>query len=236
MSKVFDAEIFDSLKEDTTGLIRRTIGRHASSRKRVMDLGCGVGRYLPYLAGVFGRVDATDWAPRCVAVARRIAAPLPNVTVELPPFYNGRSWTGRFDVVVAINVLVDPNRRRRQRLLGDVRRLLKKGGAAILLVPSLESIVYADAIRRAYAPAQRSLYRFGGEAARRDPGLLEIQEVLYKHFVSDELTDVLLGAGFLPDTPERVCYRWQTEAASPPPSRRRLLPAPWDWLVVARRA
>ncbi|MFN8582461.1 MAG: class I SAM-dependent methyltransferase [Gemmatimonadaceae bacterium] len=234
MADAFDEEIFNSLKEDAGGVIRRAIAGVARPRGRVMDFGCGVGRYLPLLSGLFGTVHATDWSPNCVQRATRVAARLPNVTVGLPGGYRGRTWSGWFDAVTAINVLFHPSPQRRAKVLSEIRRLLRTRARAVFVVPSLEAIAYADAVRRAHAPRVRSLYRFGVPASQRDPGILEIQGVLYKHFVGEELIHALQGAGFAPGPLQRVEYSWDTEAAEPP--RRMTGARPWDWLVVARRA
>lgn len=233
MSEAFDEEIFNSLKQDVRGVIRGAIEGVASPRKKVMDLGCGVGRYLPLLSGAFGEVHAADWSPGCVHQAARLAAQLPNVKVALPSAYAGEEWTGRFGVVTAINVLLDPREQRRAALLTKIRRLLAPRGFLVLVVPSLEAIVYADAVRRTFAPRRRSLYEFAIPASKRDPGILLIEGVPYKHWVGEELQLALREAGFRPGALARVEYSWETEVVAPPRPRDPVLP--WDWLVVARR-
>jgi len=233
MSDAFDEEIFDSLKQDVRGVIRGAISGVASKRRKVMDLGCGVGRYLSLLSGLFGEVHATDWSPGCVRRAHGVAARLPNVNVALPSTYRAAGWGGRFGVVTAINVLFDPLERRRTRLLAEIRRILAPKGKLVLVVPSLEAIVYADAVRRTFAPRRRSLYEFALPASRRDPGLLSIQGVPYKHWVGEELQLALRAAGFRGGPLERVEYDWETEVIAPPQAGN--VARPWDWLVVAER-
>lgn len=233
MSESFDEEIFNSLTQDVRGVIRQAIEGLSSPRRRVMDFGCGVGRYLPLLSKAFGTVHAADWSPGCVRRARELADRLPNVNVALPNAYRGGAWAGRFDVVVAVNVLFDPLARRRAALLREMRRLLSPRGKLLLVVPSLEAIVYADAIRRVYAPRKKSLYEFAVPASKGDPGILHIEGVPYKHFVGEELIHALRHSGFRSGPLTRVEYRWVTETVAPPPSHH--LAPPWDWLVVARK-
>ena len=234
MSEAFDEEIFNSLKQDVRGVIRGAIESVSSQRKAVMDLGCGVGRYLPLLSTLFGKVHAADWSPGCVRRAAAVAQRLPNVDVALPRSYRGPAWSGRFGVVTAINVVFDPLARRRDALLKEIRRLLARRGSLVLAVPSLEAVVYADAVRRTYAPRRPSLYGFAGSASKNDPGILTLEGIPYKHWVGEELLLSLRGAGFKPGPLVRVDYRWETEVIAPP--RPRELAPPWDWLVVARRA
>ena len=234
MSSAFDAEIFDSLAEDVRGTIRSAIASVAARDRVVLDLGCGVGRYLHLLSGLFGEVHAADWSVNCVAEARRTAEPLPNVTVNTTLAYRRRRWRGSFDAVTAVNVLLDPDADRRQGLIRQAREFLRPGGALVVVVPSLEAVVFADHVRRRYAPRKRAAYRFGIPAARRDPGILHIEGVPYKHWVGEELQLTLADAGFEVDAPQRVEYGWRTETASPPRSKQ--FAAPWDWLAIARRA
>jgi SAM-dependent methyltransferase len=232
MAASFDEEIFDSLAEDVRGTIRGAIEAAAAPNRVVLDLGCGVGRYLPLLSGLFHEVHGSDWSAQCVAQAQRVVAGLPNVTVATTFAYRAKRWRGHFDLVTAINVVLDPDADRRRALLRQARDFLKPGGTFIVVVPSLEAVVFADHVRRLYAPRKRALYRFAIPAARQDPGILHIEGVPYKHWVGEELQLTLANAGFEASAPQRVEYQWKTEAASPPPSKQ--FAAPWDWLVVAQ--
>jgi cyclopropane fatty-acyl-phospholipid synthase-like methyltransferase len=228
----WDEEIFDSLREDVQGVIRRAIRAAAARHATAIDFGCGIGGYLPFLSRNFATVHAIDWSARCVNHARERAADLPNVTVERnTPRRLARLERG-FGCVVAANVVIHPDARVRSGLWAAIRRVVKRGGSGIFVVPSLESAAYCEFVRRRTAPRRAASYDFHPDMRRPEAGTVGIEGVPTKHFTDDELRAVLALAGFRVSALSRVRYRWSTEALEPPrPMRARL---PWDWLAEAR--
>ena len=227
----WDEEIFDSLAEDRKGVIARAIRRAARAHDAVLDFGCGVGGYLPFLARRFARVHAVDWSARCVAAARRRTASLPNVAVERSTPRALERLAGGFGCVVAANVVIHPAQRVRARLWRALRGAVRRGGTAIVVVPSLESAALCEFIRRRTAPRRRSAYDFHPRMRRPEAGVVAIEGVPTKHYVHDELWAVLTLAGFRPFRLSRVHYSWTTENLTPP--RRLHGGLPWDWLAEA---
>ena len=56
----YETEIFDVLKNDKSGKIVKAILSFAGPKKSVIDIGCAVGKWMPVLAPVFGKVYAID--------------------------------------------------------------------------------------------------------------------------------------------------------------------------------
>jgi len=72
----YDENIFSTIDEDSTGIILRIIEAYGSQdpssvASRCVDLGCGVGKYLPQLAKHFRQVMAFDLSPKLVAIAQK---------------------------------------------------------------------------------------------------------------------------------------------------------------------
>lgn len=96
--------------------------RHLSGS--VLDVGCGIGDLLAFRANTTG----TDINPRAVAWCRDNGYPAELMMPDVLPFQNSV-----FDGVVIDNVLehiADP-----APLLGEVRRVLRPGGRALIGVP-----------------------------------------------------------------------------------------------------
>jgi 2-polyprenyl-3-methyl-5-hydroxy-6-metoxy-1,4-benzoquinol methylase len=65
----YNEEIFDVLKQDKKGLIRKAILRYAGKEKTVLDAGCAIGKWLPVLSPLFKKVIAADISSKNLAIA-----------------------------------------------------------------------------------------------------------------------------------------------------------------------
>ena len=125
--------------------------------RRVLDLGCGNGRYLHYLRqhGEPERYVGTDLSLPLLHAARQAALPSPHVgwvqhdLLEDPslPFRRGS-----FDQVVAFGVLHHvPGHEARVKLLRDGLRLLAEGGSLALTFWQFENETRFDRRRRPWS-------------------------------------------------------------------------------------
>ena len=126
----------------------------------------------------------------------------------------------------------------RRGILRTIYRHLAPGGRLLLLVPSLESVLFANQrlvewnrrLGWSEAEAQASGMAPSRELMR---GLVRIENVATKHYLREEATLLLDESGFAISSCDKVEYRWDTEFENPPRWMKR--PGPWDWLLVARR-
>jgi SAM-dependent methyltransferase len=237
VAKDYDGEIFDSLASDRNGVMLGHLDRFAKPRGTAFDVGCGVGKYVPALARRFGKVHAADISAECIAQAREAHGGLKNVTFHKGDLSRTGALVGRADFVLCTNVLIMPSVRMREGLLRRLAGSLKRGGGLLLLVPSLESSLYAHARRAEWlrrSPGAR-VEPATSLAGPRDVlgGILGIDGVRTKHWLREELAATLRGAGFGVAAVDKVEYDWKTEFADPP--RWMKDPHPWDWAVAATK-
>ena len=236
----YEKEIFASSLADARGVIRRCLDEHAAPRAVAADFGCGVGHYLPLLARRFRAVHGVDFAESLLAQARERAEALDNVTLHLANLATGRARVpmpkARF--AVCANVLISKDPAMRSGILRTIRRHLAPGGRLMIVVPSLESALWAnqrlvewnrrlgwsepEAVASGIAPS-RDLLR----------GLVRLQKVATKHYLREELIVLLADHGFAVECCDKVEYGWDTEFERPPAWMKRQ-PGPWDWLLVCR--
>lgn len=119
-------------------LVARELARAARGRgpQRLLDVGCGTGRGLARWREVLGRPSyGIDLSPDALAHCRaRGERLLAQASAESLPFA-----AGAFDLVVSLDVLcldgVDE-----ARALGEIHRVLRKGGRLVLNLPAFEAL------------------------------------------------------------------------------------------------
>jgi SAM-dependent methyltransferase len=229
----WDNEIFNTLARDRHHVISKTLLELVSPRLTVADFGCGVGRCLPLLARNFERVVALDWATACLEQARLRSRSFANVEVLRTSRANLAALSNSCDVTLAIQVVIHPDRKARGRALSQAVSLTRRGGWLVIVVPSLESVLHAETVRRVFRPRIKSEFDFEVGRVFRDPGVLSIGGQPTKHYVADEICLLLRVLGCVSQEPRRVEYSWRIYNARMP--RRFDKAPPWDWLVLARR-
>lgn len=97
---------------------------------RALEIGCGIGRLLPYMVERFESVTGVDVSPVMIARAQeRLGGRARFATVE----GDGRiPLDGTFDLVYSYTVFQHIPRKFTVAYIGEAARLLKPGGAAVL--------------------------------------------------------------------------------------------------------
>jgi SAM-dependent methyltransferase len=205
------------------------------------DLGCGPGSLLPQLSEAFVHVDAVDYAEELLQLARKRHG-RPNIRFRRGDLSKGTLGDLQVDVSFCVNVLLVPSRKKLMRIAKTVRAATKRGGYAVFVTPSFESVLHvhqslARARRRDGAPA--GLSRKKAEKTLREvvhsfnDGIVDISGVLTKHWTQMDLEGLLEDAGFVVERVRKVPFSWDEEMDHAPDWLDSL--PPWDWLVVARR-
>src|SRR3954469_18323618 len=75
----YNAEIFDVFRNDKSGVIRAAIQQNSNPSATVMDIGCAVGKWIPFLAAHFKKVIATDISAKNIELAKQNCSAYTNV-------------------------------------------------------------------------------------------------------------------------------------------------------------
>jgi len=116
---------------DHVSFIRRAAGANASAE--ILDVGCGSGTLLGLLKNLGFHVRGVDFS----AEAAKIAAAENGVNVFVGSLEQASFPAASFDVVTLFHVMehvTDP-----RRVLEEVFRILRPGGAIVLQVPNIDS-------------------------------------------------------------------------------------------------
>ena len=227
------------------GLLKRRIRGLIRPHHDVADVGCGVGKSLPILGPLCRRLFAIDLSAELLQEARRMGARagLQQVSYLKRDLAVAGARLPKVDVAICVNMLITHSLRDRLAILRNLARLLKPGGALFLVVPSLESVLYANArlvewnLKSGLSPEDALKEGFGRDRVKLADvlrqGLFDAGGLPTKHFLREELETAFSGFGFVPGKVDNVEYPWTMEFAEPPGWMAE--PYPWDWAVVLRK-
>jgi ubiquinone/menaquinone biosynthesis C-methylase UbiE len=111
-------------------LVRTIVSSFDSPRKlSLLDVGCGIGNYHPFLTPVVGSVSGVDISSACIAKARAR-----NPTVSYSAYDGDRLPypDDHFDVTFCICVIHHVPPERWQRFTSDMRRVTRPGGLIVV--------------------------------------------------------------------------------------------------------
>ena len=234
----YNEEIFDVFRNDKAGVIRDAIQEYSSETKTVMDIGCAVGKWIPYLAVNFKKVIATDISAKNLELAKENCKAFSNVDYIRADMSDPKQKFTACDVAVCINAILTGSLAKRIIFFKSLARCVKKGGSLILVVPSLESSLYTSIIKHRWNidPVANKKYtakQYAEKIKNFSQGNIDIDRVPTKHYLDEELTLLLSREKFNVIESRKVEYSWKTEFLHPPKWLKE--PYPWDWMVIAKR-
>ena len=234
----YNDEIFDVLKNDSKGLILSAIKKISSKGKKVVDIGCAIGKWLPVLSPIFEKVHAVDISIENLNIAKKLYPELTNVEYIRVDMAKPIAKMPRCDVGICINAILTDSLKKRNSFFSNLKKCVKKNGYLILIIPSLESLMLTSIIRQRWNPdrdANGVIKKNKSETQLKNilQGNAEIDNVPTKHYLKEELQLLLNNEGFLAESFQKIEYEWNTEFLKPPKWLKE--PKPWDWMVVARK-
>ena len=237
----FDTKVFEIAANETSGSLARCIQTLGKEHRTAGDFGCGAGGATGLLAAHFDKVVAVDFAEKLLTEARkRVTAKHVRFIKSdlckkvLLPFKIGASF--------CFNALIHPSARKREQIAESVFRNTKRRGAAVFVVPSLESYLrtYQTLIecRVEQGHTRGATTRSVSRSADREihslvEGICSVGGVATKHFMRDEVGQLLSKVGFEVTTIDRVEFPWSEELDCVPENLGP--PYPWDWMVTAKK-
>ena len=216
-----------------------------SKRKKVLDLGCGVGELISLLSKRFGKVVGIDYSKKMIETAIAHNQGLKNVEYVLGDMNDVKLMKqlhNSFDVVVSSNSILGPDIKHIHKILKDVRKVLKKKGKFFAILPATEIFLY-----EAMLIINREVSKGKSEETARKKAVELIRENEHdfilgktnfdgwqKTFYEFEILFLFKKAGFKNIKMGKVLYSWKEfknagQAYFPGQD------LPWDWYVSCEK-
>ncbi len=104
---------------------------------KILDVGCGFGRYTFFLSECGLKVSAFDLSYNCIAICKALNKKKRNdINFEVMDFTNMRYKNNCFDYLNCMDII--EHTLRKKELLSECKRVLKPNGLMILSYPNIE--------------------------------------------------------------------------------------------------
>ena len=236
----YEGEIFDVFKSDKNKVLTSYFRKHAKDTHHAVDFGCGVGKAFSYLSPAFEEVLALDISDECLSIAR--SKPYANISFKQADLSRSSVRLPVVDFVFCCNVIMLPEVEKNRLMFRNIAKALRPGGSALIVVPSLESIMFSswrlinwykkEGVKPEQIPESELKY-FSAPKRSIIEGIIHIDGVPTKHYSDPELRVLMDEAGLAITALERLEYDWNTEFPFPPSWMK--APYPWDWLVECKK-
>jgi hypothetical protein len=138
-------------------------------------------------------------------------------------------------------VVMLPEIEKNYLMLKNIQRSLKQNGSALLVIPSMESVLFSswrlinlygrEGVGSKEIPISEFNYYKGG-IQHVLQGIFYIDGVATKHYSQPEIEVIFKNAKLEVTAIKKLEYGWDTEFSEPPAWMKG--PFPWDWLVECR--
>ncbi|HZB92170.1 MAG TPA: class I SAM-dependent methyltransferase [Stellaceae bacterium] len=168
----------DAMRRQALVPLQRVLAARGVRSARLIDLACGTGRFLREVKSNYPRlaVTALDLSPFYLDEARRALAPWSRTDFIAAPAERVPCPDGSFDVATSIFLFHELPARERRLVAGEMARLLRPGGVAILV----------DSIQLGDRPEYDALIEYFP---------LAFHEPYYAQYAREDLAAVFAAAG-----------------------------------------
>lgn len=241
VAPAYENEVLDVFSTERNGTLQRYFNQVGDRSKFAIDFGCGIGNGFHYLSKAFGKILAVDISAACLSQAKKRG--FPNIEFKKANLASSKVKLPQADFILCSNVAILPDVEKDYRIISNAARALNRGGKAIFVIPSLDSILYSawrliDWYGKEGVDPRRisrgELTAFKGTKLDLLQGIVDVGGVPTKHYSLAEIQVLFPEKGFKITAIDKLEYSWKTEFNEPPNWMK--APYPWDWLVVCEKA
>lgn len=240
----WDKEVFNVFLSGAATPILNRLSRE-SRKSSVIDLGTGVGHFLPFLSKHFDLVYALDYAPNLLKKAQEENKVYKNIRYICGDMCSLPLTFSTFDIAISIGSILPSSIDDPDLIVLEIFRILKQNGLFVGMLPAFDTVIYLYLL-------QYQALRKNGVAHEKALGIVEEEMRQHnfhpfgfysdypefppqKYFYPTEIQLMFLKAGFVDIALEKLEYPWEY-------CRDHFYgyfpdaPKIWDWFVTARKS
>ena len=138
----YDDTIFDVFNSDLKHILKRYVKKFGNPEHTVIDFGCGTGKAFPLLAPHFKNIVGTDLSAALLKQAK--ARNSQHVTVIKADLSKPLKGFPKAEFAFCCNVIMLQDEQKNINMLQNIYRQLKTKGKALVVIPSMESMLFAN--------------------------------------------------------------------------------------------
>ena len=191
----YDKEIFNVFKSDKKRKLKKYVMKYANKKNTAIDFGCGVGKALPLLSPLFKEIIGIDVSKKCIAIAK--SSPYKNVSFKEADLAAKKIDVPEVDFAFCCNVAMSDDIGRNHQIINNVLSALNKGGVAVFVLPSMESVTHSamslinwyqkEGVNLAEIPSDEFNHFISRTPKQVHEGIVNIDNVPTKHYLFTEL-------------------------------------------------
>lgn len=226
-ARTFEKNVCDITREEKGERLHRLVQCvRLPPKATLVDLGCGIGSFILRYGPRFYRIEGVEYASRTLARAKKRCAGIRGVTWHMMGIERASRLIGsRADLTVCMNVITSHSAARRAAQWRSIARVTKRGGYALIIVPSIES---EEMVELEYQSRKKNK-----TPLEHKKGVVERDGAYQKHFARDELKRLMTDEGFAVKRIAEIYYPWAKEGMRETAARKNK--RPWDWACLAQR-
>jgi len=210
----------------------------------VIDIGCGIGNFLPTLSQRFSKVVGIDFSPKMIDIAKEKTKSYTNIQLLVRDARDLTEFHNQFDVAVSVNSVLLPKIVDVEKILSQANQVLKENGTFLGVFPAMESFLYRALLVQEKAmedgcSEEEALLKSKKDLDENTPcnfeaGIVKYPDCQQKNYYLFELKYRLWKAGFSNIKIRKVHYPWEVyedDTLLAFHGKQKL----WDWFVYAKK-
>ena len=142
----YESEIFSVLADDKENLVTKNIKNFGAKSKVAIDLGCGIGYFLPFLSKSFGKVHAVDFSEKCLQQARKNSENINGIDYWCEDMSSPKNLIPKADFILSINSVISQSITVRSGIFKSIYKLLKTGSMCSVMSSRLISFALSSCV------------------------------------------------------------------------------------------